>query len=143
MEESSYGIIPVCKRKGRWEVLLIQHFAGHWGFPKGHAENDETPQQAAARELAEETGLNIVCYLSDTSLAEKYHFFSRGRHIDKAVTYFIAETTGEVEIQHDEIKAAKWVPLDESERHVTFPAAKAICRQALQLLQKEQSNHLK
>lgn len=135
-KEMSYGIIPLCNRDGAWQVLLIQHCAGHWGFPKGHAEKGEVPQQAASRELNEETGLSVVSYLSEVPLAEKYYFFSRGRRVEKEVTYFLAETQGELVLQHDEIKAAKWVPLSEAQKHITFPAAREICEQAVRMLKK-------
>ena len=36
--------------------LLIQHQAGHWAFPKGHANPGESPAETARREFAEETG---------------------------------------------------------------------------------------
>ncbi len=38
-------------------VLLLHKKAGYWDFPKGAVEEGETPKQAAARELGEETGL--------------------------------------------------------------------------------------
>ncbi len=45
----------------RLEILLIERkydpFAGHWAFPGGFIEPDETTIDAARRELAEETGL--------------------------------------------------------------------------------------
>ena len=38
-------------------ILLIRDSYQHWGFPKGHLEAGETPDAAALREVAEETGL--------------------------------------------------------------------------------------
>lgn len=131
--ETSYGIIPLCKKAGEWHVLLIQHdAAGHWAFPKGHPEKGEEPRQTAARELQEETGLEVLRYLSHSPFMEKYHFFAKGQRIEKTVMYFLAEVTGEVALQAEEIKAAKWVPLSEAATHVTFPAAKTICNQVFQ-----------
>ncbi len=76
MYDSSFGIIPLRKNVNDvWEVLLIQNRRGsHWSFPKGHAEGDETPFQAANREFQEETGLTIVELLFPTPLIEEYHF---------------------------------------------------------------------
>ncbi|MET8848001.1 NUDIX hydrolase [Amycolatopsis sp. NPDC004625] len=49
-------------RRGRWHVLLIQRrwnpFKGKLALPGGHVE-DETSQDAAVRELSEETGIVI------------------------------------------------------------------------------------
>lgn len=132
--EASYGVIPLCNKEGIWHVLLIQQHAGHWGFPKGHAERKEQPQQAARRELLEETGLVILCYLTEQPLIEAYQFFSRGKRIEKTVTYFLAEVAGELKLQCEEVKAAKWIPLSDAAEHLTFPVSKAVCQRAAQLL---------
>lgn len=57
--EVSYGIVPLRYMEGGWQILLIRHHAGHWTFPKGHADRGESPQQTAERELREETGLAV------------------------------------------------------------------------------------
>lgn len=133
--ESSYGIIPLSNKAGKWHVLLIQLHAGHWGFPKGHSEPKEQPQEAAERELKEETGLTILRYLSHQTLVEAYHFFFSGKRIEKTVTYFLAEVTGDLSLQPEEVKDAKWVPLTEATNHLTFPASQTLCKRAEQLLQ--------
>ncbi len=133
--EASYGIIPLIKKDGQWQVLLIQHDAAdHWAFPKGHAEANEEPRQTAARELFEETGLKVSNYLSTLPFIEKYQFFSRGQKIEKTVTYFVAEVTGELNLQAEEIRDSKWVPLATAADYVTFPAAKTICNQVIKSL---------
>ena len=53
--EKSCGCIIINKNK----VLLIKQTKGHWGFPKGHVEKDETEIETAIREVKEETGLDI------------------------------------------------------------------------------------
>ena len=56
--DESFGVVPLSKTSGQWEVFLIQHNrSGYWGFPKGHAEPHETAEAAAFRELKEETNL--------------------------------------------------------------------------------------
>lgn len=133
--EASYGIIPLAKKEGEWQVLLIQHGAAdHWAFPKGHAEEGEEPRETASRELFEETGLTVSNYLTSLPFIEKYQFFSRGQKIEKTVTYFLAEVTGELNLQVEEIRASRWVPLSVAADHVTFPAAKTICNQVIKTL---------
>jgi ADP-ribose pyrophosphatase YjhB (NUDIX family) len=48
-----------CGDKLLWTKRGIEPFKGLWAFPAGYAENGESLQQAAARELQEETGLQI------------------------------------------------------------------------------------
>lgn len=134
LNEHSYGIIPLRKKDSRWEVLLIQHGAGHWSFPKGHPNAGEEAHQAASRELQEETGLTVKQYLSEKSFDERYFFMSRGSRIHKVVTYYLAEVEGAVVIQVEEIRDSKWVPFEEVTRYITYPATKQVCEQAMQEL---------
>jgi len=48
------GKILMLKRSGRNKM-----YAGHWQFPEGGVEFGETPEEALARELREETGLRV------------------------------------------------------------------------------------
>lgn len=79
------GAIAVVMHEGRF--LLVkrkkQPNAGTWGFAGGHVEHGETALDAAARELAEETGViarperymtNIDVITRDGSGAIAYHF---------------------------------------------------------------------
>lgn len=51
------GCVVVNENK---EVLLVSGDEGKiWTFPKGHAENDETLEQVALREVKEETGYEV------------------------------------------------------------------------------------
>ena len=57
MEKSCGAVVSRMTENGR-EILLIRHMnGGHWAFPKGHVEKDETEEQTARREILEETGL--------------------------------------------------------------------------------------
>lgn len=42
------------------QVLLIKSVKGHWSFPKGHIEGDETELETAHREILEETNLKVI-----------------------------------------------------------------------------------
>ncbi len=116
-KDESFGVIPLSRERGRWEVFLIQHRRGrYWGFPKGHAEEGETPQEAAFRELKEETNLEFVRYLQTEPLLEQYHFMAEGRRIFKQVLYYIAEVQGTVKLQEQEIQNGIWVPIRRGDR---------------------------
>jgi bis(5'-nucleosidyl)-tetraphosphatase len=129
----SFGIIPLTKKNNVWNVLLVQLHAGHWGFPKGHADPEESHFETAQRELLEETGLNVCHLLTEQTFEENYTFRVKGSLIHKKVIYFIAEVEGVSKILEEEIKAIQWVPLNESSKYVTFDQAKKICLQVDQL----------
>ncbi|MFN0065205.1 MAG: NUDIX domain-containing protein, partial [Chlamydiales bacterium] len=97
----AFGIIPIKKRR----VLLVHHQKGHWSFPKGHAEENEDPKMTAARELKEETGLDVIRFLEIPPIEEEYAFDL----IRKKVTYFFAEVEGKLQLQTAEIQEARWV----------------------------------
>lgn len=128
MREYSYGIIPLQRKGKTWEVLLVQHYAGHWAFPKGHAEKGESAQETAERELREETGLTVSSYLKEEPFSEQYFFMFKGKRIFKTVQYFLAEVEGDVKIQEAEISQSQWVPLDQAADFITFPEAKKLCK---------------
>lgn len=132
--DQSYGIVPLRVLHANWEVLLIQHHAGHWSFPKGHPEAGELPLQTAERELREETGLLIIRLLAEEPLTEKYSFTHRGLKIDKTVHYFPALVNGKVIIQQKEIKDSQWLSLPKAQHRMTFMEGKKLCKQIEELL---------
>lgn len=135
IQERSFGIIPLQKSGKEWQVLLINHRqGGYWAFPKGHPEDGENAEQAARRELHEETGLTIVKFLSDETLKESYSFFRGKTFVHKEVVYFIAEVEGKLILQEGEVFESRWVPLKEAEHQITYPESKNLCRKTLELL---------
>ena len=126
-QDESFGIIPLTKQSGFWEVFLVQHKHGrYWGFPKGHAEKGETPEQAALRELKEETNLEVERFLQEQPLTESYRFTVGPRRVFKKVFYYIAEVYGQVQLQKNEIQNGQWVRFPEAIAQVTHPEAKSI-----------------
>ncbi|ADI38724.1 Bis(5'-nucleosyl)-tetraphosphatase [asymmetrical] [Waddlia chondrophila 2032/99] len=133
--EVSYGIIPFRRLKRSIEILLIQHHAGHWSFPKGGAEPSEHPIDAAQRELREETGLEIKRLIIPEDTLCEHYFFNRGNDkVQKRVEYFIAEVEGELDIQIEEIRDSIWLSPEKIEDQATFPESKRICRRVIDLL---------
>lgn len=133
-EEHSFGIIPIRRVGNEWEVLLVKHHWGHWGFPKGHSEFGEQGKETAVRELKEETGLAIKRFLSDEAFIEKYPTHRNGVARNKTVTFYLAEVEGEVVVQAAELAACIWVPLNEAELNLTFKEAQSIARKVVELL---------
>ena len=130
-KDFSYGIIPLRKMHGNLECYLVKNRNGsYWGFPKGHAEGDETPRLAAERELVEETGLEVKTWINSDPLEESYVFTHQGKLIEKKVFYFIAEVTKVAVIQREEILEGRWIALDEVEKTLTYEASKNVFAKA-------------
>lgn len=111
----------------------MQHHLGHWTFPKGHAEPNETHNETAERELTEETGLTVSRYLSDICFTEEYHFLTHmGERVQKKVSYFPAEVKGDIQLQLIEVVSFQWVTLEKAINLMTFPEGKQLCAQIVQ-----------
>lgn len=118
--DKSFGIIPVRKKDGIWQTLVIQHKAGHWGFPKGHADFGEEPKETAERELNEETNLEVKKYYSIEPLISKYKFTKDGQLVSKIVTYFVAEVKGNLYLCPFEIQDGEWLDLKDAADKINF-----------------------
>jgi bis(5'-nucleosidyl)-tetraphosphatase len=137
MLDQSFGIIPLLK-KDKWYVYLVLHKSSkYWGFPKGHANKDESPKIAATRELKEETNLDVVKFISDEALIETYDFTYKKQKISKKVLYFLAEVQGEIKLQKEEILDGNWFDLKEAKEKLTFPQAKNFCNQVEKIIKKD------
>ena len=119
----SCGIIPVLSDGTTRRYLLVKHDAGHWAFPKGHPEGDETNLQTARRELAEETGLDRVNVLDEPPFHEAYVFKKRSsKTVEKKVTYFLGhvEPGQVVDLQAEEVSDHAWGDAAATAERMTF-----------------------
>jgi 8-oxo-dGTP pyrophosphatase MutT (NUDIX family) len=133
--EKSFGIIPLKKKQNAWHVFLIHHKNGcHWGFPKGHANPQETGLDSAKRELKEETGLQVITLLRELPLQEHYICSKEGKEVDKIVDYFISEVDGKIALQKEEIIEGDFFLLSEAKDIITYENSKNICEQVIKII---------
>jgi len=134
--ERSFGILPMQKHKEGYSIFLVHHQKGHWAVPKGRKEGDEEDRKAAERELEEETGLQVVSYIREEPFVERYSFCREGAKIEKEVLYFLAEVTGSVRLQEEEIQDGGWFSFQEAIERVTFKQGEDLVRNAFTVLDK-------
>jgi bis(5'-nucleosidyl)-tetraphosphatase len=133
-EDKGYGVIVIFKGDENL-FLLLKHQKGHWGFPKGHAEGDETPIQSATRELKEETGISDCEIKEEPVFFEEYTFNDDGILCHKIVQYFLGiSTTQEVAIQEAEISEYRWVTYEEALNLFNYPAPKQLLTEVVEYL---------
>lgn len=108
IREKSCGAVVYSVTESRVRYLIVQMQQGHFGFPKGHAERNETEAQTALREIREETGLTV-------SLIPGFRQTVTYAPYDgciKEVVYFAAVSRQtETVRQEAEIRAIQWLPL--------------------------------
>lgn len=69
-EETAGGVIFRRNTENQIEILMIQDAKDRWTIPKGHVEEGESLEEAASREVQEETGLKnlkVMDYLGKTN----------------------------------------------------------------------------
>lgn len=103
--------------------MLVVHRAAYddWSFPKGKLEAGESEEDAAAREVEEETGLR--CTL-DRELATTSYRDARGR--DKTVRYWLMTPVGGELRAANEVDDARFVEIAEAASLLTYPRDRAL-----------------
>ncbi|HVH46233.1 MAG TPA: NUDIX domain-containing protein [Labilithrix sp.] len=122
-EENCAGVALLREQAGRTELLIVRVRQDTWELPKGHVEEDESQEQAAVRELIEETGLRSPAppslrYLDSLG----YEVERSGAGIRKHVTYFTGSVQGEVTFDRpSRTKELRWIGEDEA-RALSLPS---------------------
>jgi len=118
--EKSAGIIVYYLGDGKPKYLLLHYQSGHWGFPKGHIEPGEDPDQTALRELAEETGIDRIFLHESFKGKVSFYYTREGQTLFKEVEFFLGQSPAkEVTICEEHI-GFRWLTYDMAVRALTF-----------------------
>ena len=107
-----------------------------WCLPKGHIEAGETPEQAAVREVAEETG--IEAEVLQTLGVIDYWFTGDDRRVHKVVHHYLLEArAGVITTDNDpdhEAEVARWIAVADLMRELAYPNERKMAQAAARLL---------
>jgi 8-oxo-dGTP pyrophosphatase MutT (NUDIX family) len=102
-------------------------------LPKGHPDGDESPAEAAQREVREETGLEaeLVERLGDV----RYWYSRGGKRVAKTVSFFLFRyRSGSIADHDQEVEEALWIPLSEAPQRLAYKGEREIAEAAISLL---------
>ena len=134
--EWSAGGVVIREHLERRELAVIQpRGKSIFCLPKGHIDEGESPEEAAVREVREETGLQarIRAPLGDV----RYEYRFKGRRIRKKVSFFLLEyESGTIDALEErmrvEVRRAMWIPLDEALDALAYEGEKEVLKRALE-----------
>ena len=137
-EVSAGGLVISMSKPTQIAIIAHKNRGGRtdWCIPKGHPENGETLEQAAIREVFEETGIQakIIKRLGCIS----YRFKVGNKRISKTVHHFLMVQTGG-KIDHDndptgEVVDAKWIDLGELQEMLAHENERKMAQLALEMM---------
>jgi 8-oxo-dGTP pyrophosphatase MutT (NUDIX family) len=134
---TSAGGIVVRYQAGRPQLVVgsrrRERDGRTWTLPKGTPEPNETTEQTAVREVAEETGLEVR--ITGPLSHIQYSFIQSGTRIHKTVHYFLMEPVGGDLERHDhEFDQVRWIDFAEAPTLLTFETERALVAHAASLL---------
>jgi 8-oxo-dGTP pyrophosphatase MutT (NUDIX family) len=134
------GGVIIKKEKGRPKVLLIKDSYGHWTWPKGHIEKGESPEQAAAREISEETGQKRI-EVAELLGKQQYYFTLKGKRIFKTVYVFLVKASAreKISVQTSEIRAARWFWPDEALDTIEYEGSRSMLEKGIKTFRSKYS----
>lgn len=126
--EKSCGAVVYRKFHGNTELLLIKNAnGGHWSFPKGHVEPNETEEETAKREIMEETGIDVII---DNTFRQVITYAPK-KDITKDVVYFLAKAINyDYTPQEEEISKINWVEINHASTILSYENDKQIVNKA-------------
>jgi 8-oxo-dGTP pyrophosphatase MutT (NUDIX family) len=156
LREFSAGALVLRHMKKKWWVAVIE--PGWHGepedrknvlaLPKGNVDSGEKPEQAALREVLEETGLQAKTI---TRLASIRYVYTRkwadGEKIFKVVTFYLMKhqsgRIGQIkdEMKH-EVRRAYWLPLQQAAAELSYKGEKEMAKKALEYVESHQEQLL-
>jgi 8-oxo-dGTP pyrophosphatase MutT (NUDIX family) len=116
-------------------MVKVENLSGSrvWTFPKGHPDGQESDEQAALREVREETGWE--CEIVDPIMDVHYFYVSKGTKFNKTVRWFLMAPKKQVgTFDPKEILETKWMSLEESKKNSTYDTDRKLLKRVALLV---------
>jgi 8-oxo-dGTP pyrophosphatase MutT (NUDIX family) len=129
-EHSSGGAVIDLREGTPYVAMIATRGRSRWGLPKGAVSDGETSEQAAVREVKEETGLDAeILGRLDTI---EYFFRAGDTLIKKSVDFYLmVHLGGTLTPQLSEVDDVEWVELSEGIQRASFDSERKLLSSAL------------
>jgi len=138
--EVSAGGLVLRRNGADLEALLIgRGMPRVWSLPKGHVEARETHEQAALREVREETGCwaEILSKLSDISY---WFYLNRTKHKKSVHFYLMNYLSGDTANHDHEVDEARWFEIRAAKKALKYVNEKRLVDLGLEWIEQDRSN---
>jgi bis(5'-nucleosidyl)-tetraphosphatase len=140
MEERAAGVV-LFYREGRVRRYLLLRHRGkeYWAFPKGRVDPGERDEDAAIREVKEETGIDRVRCRPGARWESRYVFRRSDRWVKKTVVFYLGETSEDNVVLSDEHEEALWLGYPDAAARLTYDESRRVLQEAERHLNGEDS----
>lgn len=144
--ETSVGAVIFHMKDGERQYLLLKYRNGHWEFPRGKMEDQESEIDTMRREICEETGITDIEIIKNFRHSMRFSYVARGQErenrvkekncifIYKKAIFYLAHAREDSIVVSDEHQSFVWMTYDKAMKQLTYDNARKILTAAHTLL---------